>query len=62
MMDIKEVELELFAQQSEIIQIYSAAVNELIHLLHLHNVDDSEFKGVKEKIDQAAAVRAEYSL
>ena len=60
---IREIRLELFENQNEIIRLQSEAIYDLYGLLSQH-VEAAELDRlpVKEKIDRAAVLRAELNL
>jgi hypothetical protein len=63
MMDLKEVELELFAQQNEIIEAQNEAIKKLILLIKQYDdIRDEELKPITDLINHAADIRAEYNL
>lgn len=55
--------VEAFHAQSQIIDLLNSAVNDLVSLVIQHrDVDDAAFAPIKEKIDEAATIRAELNL
>lgn len=60
---IREIKLELFESQSEIIRIQSEVIDELFGLLSQH-METGELDNIPaiEKINRAAKLRAEHSL
>lgn len=60
---IREIKQEIFENQDRIIRLQSEAVNGLLKLLAQHaDVDEADFAPIKEKIDEAAMIRAEMEL
>ena len=60
---IREIKVELFERQNEIIRIQSEAIDELFRLLSMY-IAAEEFDSlpVIEKINRAAMIRAEHEL
>ena len=60
---IREIREELFTAQEEIIRLQSEAIGKLVTLLIQHaDVDEADFAPAKERIDEAARIRAEKNL
>lgn len=60
---IREIKLELFESQSEIIRIQSEVIDDLFRLLSMHmEADELDSLPVLEKINRAALLRAEHQL
>lgn len=60
---IREIKLELFERQSEIIRIQSEAINDLLRLLSMHmEAEELDSLPVVDKINMAATLRAENNL
>ena len=60
---VREIKLELFESQNEIIRLQSECIDELFRLLALH-LEPEELSSVPviKKINQAAMLRAEHQL
>lgn len=57
---IKEIELEIFESQSEIIRLQSDVIDELFRLLLQHvTAEELDRLPVLKKMNQAATIRAE---
>lgn len=60
---IREIKLELFESQSEIIRIQSEVIDDLFRLLGQHlEADGLDSLPVIEKINRAASLRKEHEL
>lgn len=60
---IREIKLELFESQSEIIRIQSEVIDDLFRLLSLHmEAEELDSLPVIEKINRAASLRREHEL
>ena len=60
---IREIKLELFESQSEIIRIQSEVIDDLFRLLSMHmEAEELDNVPVVEKINRAASLRAEHQL
>ena len=61
--DIRDVKLELFESQNEIIRLQAEAIDELFRLL-VNHVETEELSNLSavEKVNEAARIRAEKRL
>lgn len=60
---IREIKVELFERQNEIIRIQSEAIDELFRLLSMYiAAEELDSLPVIEKINRAAMIRAEHEL
>lgn len=60
---IRDIKLELFESQNEIIRLQSECIDELFRLLAMHlEPEDLSSVPVIEKINRAAMLRAEHQL
>ena len=60
---VREIELELFESQNEIIRLQSECIEELFRLLAMHlEPEDLSTIPVIEKINKTAMFRAEHQL
>lgn len=60
---IREIGLEIFEGQNQIIRLQSKAIDELVRLLLQHrDASESDMAKAKAYIDEAAMVRAEMNL
>lgn len=60
---IRDIKLELFESQNEIIRLQSECIDELFRLLCLHiEPEDFSHLPVIDRINQAAMIRAEHQL
>lgn len=60
---VREIELELFESQSEIIRIQSEVIDDLFRLLAQHlEAEELDNLPVVAKINRAASLRAEHQL
>lgn len=60
---IREIKLELFESQSEIIRIQSEVIDDLFRLLSQHmEAEELDNLPVIEKINRAASLRKEHQL
>lgn len=60
---IREIKVELFERQNEIIRIQSEAIDELLRLLSMYiAAEELDSLPVIEKINRAAMIRAEHEL
>lgn len=57
--DIKDIKLEIFTAQQDIINLQSEAIDELLKLIVMHDdVSTADFASASEKIDKAEAIRS----
>lgn len=60
---VREIKLELFERQSEVIRIQSEVIDDLFRLLSQHlEAEELDNLPVVEKINRAASLRAEHQL